>query len=128
MLVNNDADVPDAGTLASRVACLLLSGSAEPRHAILTTLQQAVLVGRYQLAPGDIRVISERNGVLQVQRNDNPPLPLATISSTELTLVDSEGAFLLSFEIGDDGRAARMRAPLRCEPVDVATRIAVPSD
>lgn len=123
VLVNNDSDAPDAGVVARRLARFLLTGSPDLRHQALTAEQRAALVGRYEIAPGDVREISDRNGVLHVQRNDRAARPLAALSTTELTQVDGDGAFVLSFELGTDGRAARIRSALRCEPVDAATRI-----
>lgn len=123
VLVNNDADAPNPGVIARRLARFLLTGSPEVRFQALTAAQRAALVGRYAIAPGDVLVISERGGALDVQRNDRPVRSLFALSPTELTLADGNGEFVLRFELGAAGRAGKVRSSLRCEPVDVATRV-----
>lgn len=123
VLVNNDADAPNPGVVARRLARFLLTGSPEVRFQTLTAAQRAALVGRYVIAPGDVREISTRGDVLHVQRNDRPARPLSALSPTELTLADGDGEFVLRFELSSADRAIKVRSALRCEPVDTATRI-----
>jgi D-alanyl-D-alanine carboxypeptidase len=123
VLVNSDADSPDAGALARRLARFVLTGSQVPRYETLAPEQRTALTGRYGLGSGEKLDIFERNGVLSLRRGDRPARPLAALSPTELTLADSEGAFLLSFELGPGGRAVKVHISQRCEPVDMGTRV-----
>lgn len=116
VLVNNDADKPDAGKLARRLARLVLTGDPDPHFTSLTPAQMAALEGWYEIAPGDVRRIFQRDGALYSKRNDADPLALVALGPTELTLAGGDEALRFTFEMGGDGRAESVRTSLRCEP------------
>jgi hypothetical protein len=125
VLLNNDGDAPNPGVVARRAARFLSSGSPDPRFQELTPDQRAALVGTYRVAPGNALEIVDRGGVLHMRRNEGAFRPLSALSPTELTLLNTDGEFILHFDLGDDARATRVRSSLRCEPVDAAPRIDV---
>lgn len=123
VLVNNQSDVPDAGGLACRIARYLATGQPTPPAHTLTAAERRRLVGRYQIAPGDVREIAENGEGLFSRRNGQAPTRLTALSPTALTLDSSEGDYALHVTLGTDGRASRMDATLGCEPVDVGHRL-----
>lgn len=127
VLTNNDADAPDAGWLARRLARRLLTGSTELSPYTLTDAERAALVGRYEIRAGDVRTIFAREETLHSQRNDGPARPLMALSPTELSPASADGALVMKFELGVDGRVARMRTMQRCEPIDSAQRLPDPA-
>jgi CubicO group peptidase (beta-lactamase class C family) len=122
-LANNDGDVPDPGALARRIARFLITGAPELPRLRLDAAQRAALAGRYQIAPGDVRVVSDRDGIMHMQRNDGPARPLAALSPAELALDDGDGAVVYTFEWGANNRARAIRTTLRCELRDTALRV-----
>lgn len=124
VLANNDADMPDPGSLARRIARLLLTDSAEPQYHALTSGERAVLAGTYEISPGgDVREILDIDGVLHVRRGGGQARPLTALSPTELTRPDGDESLVFAFELGPDGIATAIRVHRRCEPIDVAVRI-----
>lgn len=126
VLVNNDGDAPDAGGLARRIARFVSSGRALPSYVSLTPSQRRVLIGRYLIAAGDVREILERDGKLFSKRNGGSEQRLEALTPTTLTLAASEGAFVMTFEVGSAEQAMKIHTTLSCEPVDIATRVAAP--
>ncbi len=116
VLVNNDQDNPDAGFIARRIARLILTGSSEIKSHTLTSAQRAALVGNYRINRNDNLLISEKAGSLYSQRNSRPPKTLVALSPTELAFADSDATYVHRFEMGADGRAAKVRSSLFCEP------------
>lgn len=123
VLVNNDADAPDPGVVARRLARFILTRSPKPTNQWLSVEQRAALVGRYEFASGTASVIAEQNGILFEERTGRPATPLEALSPTELTFAGSEGDLVLHFELGPDGRATKVRSSLRCEPIDTGVRV-----
>ena len=125
VLVNNDADRPDAGAVARRAARLLLTGSASPPAHALSPAESARLVGRYRIDDGNVRRIFEQDGRLHSQRNDDPPRPLHPLSPQVFAWDDRDGAYALVFDLAPDGRspATSVSATLRCSrPGETAVR------
>ncbi|MGQ0642404.1 MAG: serine hydrolase domain-containing protein [Gemmatimonadaceae bacterium] len=123
VLVNNQSDVPDAGQLARRIARFLVTGAAQPPQHQLTERERVSLSGRYEIRPGDVRLIFDSAGRMFSRRNHREPVPLVALSATSLTLEASEGDYLMTFELGPHGQATHMDVKLGCEPVDAANRI-----
>ena len=123
VLVNNQSDVPDAGRLARRIARFLITGSSQPPTYALGADERRRLVGRYQIGPRDVREITDSGGAVFARRNQRRPVRLVAQGPTVLTLESSEGDYLLTFSLGRDGKAERVRASLGCEPVDMAVRM-----
>jgi CubicO group peptidase (beta-lactamase class C family) len=122
VLVNQDADRPDAGATARRLARLIFTGDPLPRYVQLPPPARAALTGLYEIGPGATRTIFEQGDTLFSRREQGAPQALAALSETELTLHESEGAVTFSFEPGPNGHAAVVRAALRCEPINVGRR------
>ena len=128
VLVNNDADRPDAGAVARRAARLLLTGSASPPVHALSATESARLAGQYRIDADNVRRIFERDGRLYSQRNDDPPRPLYPLSPQVLAWDDQDGAYALVFDLAPDGRspASAVKATLRCSrPGETAVRSGV---
>lgn len=128
VLVNNDADRPDAGMVARRAARLLLTGSASPPLHALSPDERARLVGLYRIDADNVRRIFDQDGRLYSQRNDDPPRPLYPLSPHVLAWDDRDGAYALVFDLAADGRApaTAVNATLRCSrPGEAATRLPI---
>lgn len=121
VLLNNDTD-PDAGRLARASARLLLTGAPAPAVAPLDARRRAALAGRYRTGGGARLEFVDRDAALELLRGDRTPQPLVALSPLELTTADGDDALVYRFELGADGRAARVRWSLRCEPVGSAER------
>jgi CubicO group peptidase (beta-lactamase class C family) len=122
VLANNDADVPDAGALARKLGRFLITGVPEVQHRTLTSQQLEALIGKYEISPDNIRVITDQNGILHLQRNNDAPRPLHPVTETVFTFAEGDDGLVFRFELGKDGQAKKLRAASRCEPVYTATR------
>jgi CubicO group peptidase (beta-lactamase class C family) len=123
VLVNNDADRPDAGALARRLARAALTGSPDIAPMVLGLPQRIALVGRYDFGGGLVRAVSERGGQLHVQTGDGPARPLVPIERWRFTPADGDEGLLYTFEPGPAGTAQRLHLSLRCEPLGTGTRL-----
>lgn len=121
VLLNTDAG-PGADAIARRAARVYLSGSPAPRTRPLSLSERAAIVGTYRIGPDDTRTIYEQGGALFARRNDSAPVELAALSPTALTPAGRDATLVFDFEIGPDGRAARVWSLLRCEPLGSAVR------
>jgi CubicO group peptidase (beta-lactamase class C family) len=122
VLVNQDADRPDAGALARRIGRTLTSGRPLPRYRSLTRAERRALVGTYEVATDDVRTIVEENGRLFYRRDGATLVPLEPLSATRLTPATSEGAITWDFDLRPDGGVRTLRAFLSCEPMWSARR------
>lgn len=123
VLVNNQSDIPDAGRLARRIARYLATGQPVPRAHALTAAERRSLVGRYQIASGEVREIVDSAGDLFSRRRGHAPTRLTALTPTALTTESSEGDYMLHFTLGADGNAARLETRRGCEPIDVGLRL-----
>lgn len=120
ILVNNDADSPDAGALARRIGRLVVTGSADIRPYPLASEDRLAMMGRYTTSADDVREIRDDNGVLSEVRR-GVRRPLVPLGPTQLSWVEGEESVVLSFE-APGGPSRRYRSSLRREPMDVASR------
>lgn len=123
VLVNNDADAPDAGQLARRITRVMLGQPPVPAYIELSDVQRRLLVGRYALAADDIREIVDSAGMLFSRRNRGTSFRLQALAPLELTLEESEGAYVMRFDMDRSGAITQLRTLLSCEPRDVARRL-----
>lgn len=121
VLVNNDADVPDAGGTARRLGRLTVTGAAELQPRTLTARERAALTGRYTSSKGDVREIVDDDGVLAELRA-GVRRPLVALSPTQLAWAESEEGVVLTFDTNGSNPSAKYLSALRCEPMDVAAR------
>lgn len=124
VLANQDSGRPEPSYLARRIARLLLTGNPELRTADVPAERLSALVGTYRTSAGDLRTITQRDGILYSQRNDRPPIALVPLSEQSFAFPDSDGTHHLVFESGHDGRARRVITQLGCEPREAAERVA----
>lgn len=80
------------------------------------------MTGVYCILSGATSEVFEQGGTLYFRRGTGPSKPLAALSSTTLTVADSEGAYVLDFKASENGRGATLRVTARCELVETATR------
>jgi D-alanyl-D-alanine carboxypeptidase len=123
VLANQDSGRPEPSYLARRIARLLLTGNPELRTARIAPERLVQLVGTYRTPDGDLRRISQRDGVLYTQRNDRPEIALVPLSDDAFAFPDSDGTHYLEFASGTDGRIERVVTKLVCEPREVAERL-----
>jgi CubicO group peptidase (beta-lactamase class C family) len=120
---NNSSDAPDAGVVARKLARAVLTGSPDAPRPPLSQAARQALVGTYRIAPDHTRRVFEREGDIYIQRDGFDAVRYVALSDTELTPAVDDGAYVLRFEIGRDGKASSVRASLRCEPGYVGTRV-----
>ncbi len=122
VLVNNDADAPDAGGTARRLGRLIVTGSADITPHSLTAEQRLTLVGRYRTPAGEIHEVRDESGVLSEARRGGVGRPLVALSPARLAWAEGEEGVVLTFDPATNGQSPKYRASLRCEPIDVASR------
>lgn len=123
VLANQDSGRPEPSYLARRIARLLMTGDPEPRTADVAARRLARLAGSYRAPGGELRRISERDGVLYSQRGDHPGIALVPLSADSFAFPDSDGTHYLEFVAGADGQVDRVVTKLTCEPREVALRL-----
>ncbi len=120
VLVNNDADAPDAGALARRIARLVATGTADIAPHSLSRDERLAMLGHYATSATDVREIRDDDGVLSEVRR-GVRRPLVALGPNQLAWVEGEESVVLSFD-ASGGPSHRYRSALRCEPMDVASR------
>lgn len=122
VLVNNDADAPDAGATARRLGRLVAAGTADVVPIALTARDRQFLVGRYVTDRGDVREIHDEGGTL-IDVSDGVRRPLVALTPTRLAWVEGEESMVLTFDARGREQAQTLRPALRCEPRDIAHRV-----
>lgn len=121
VLVNNDGDVPDAGSTARRLARQMLTGSPDVALATLSAAERASLLGRYVTRAGEVREVSVAGDVL-VETVGSDRYELIPLSPSRLTRRDGNESVVLDFELDASARAQLLRPSRRCEPWPPAAR------
>lgn len=122
VLVNNDADAPDAGATARRLGRLVAAGTADVESIALSPRDRQFLVGRYVTGSGDVREILDEGGTL-IDVSHGVRRPLVALSPTRLAWVEGEESMVLTFDEPGREQAQTLRPSLRCEPRDIARRV-----
>lgn len=123
VLANQDSGRPEPSYLARRIARLLMTGNPEMRAVEVPAESLKPLVGTYRTPEGDLRMITQRDGVLYSQRNDRPAIALVPLSAQAFAFPDTDGTHHLVFKPGPDGKIDRVVTQLVCEPGEVAERV-----
>lgn len=122
VLTNNDAAEPDPSSIALGLARLALTGSAHAPIRRLNAVEQAKIAGEYKIKTGGELKITSRDGELYGRRGASRERKLAALSPAEFLWEPPSEAVRLTVEYAGDGRAERVSATLRCEPMYTARR------
>jgi CubicO group peptidase (beta-lactamase class C family) len=99
--VLTNAEFLDPTNLSLRLAAIAAGKPYAP--AVAASEKDTVWLGRYVLADGDVRVLSQVNGALQLQREGDEPIAVSPHADGRYYL--DGGLDCLSFAMADDGRA-----------------------
>jgi D-alanyl-D-alanine carboxypeptidase len=107
VLTNSDAPPRNPQDMAVRIAAEVIGDPVRDPAAIAVPIEVLdTYVGRYQIAPGDVRTITLEGTRLSSQRNGGQKSELIAIGAGVFTFIESFQR--LSFEQDDSGRVVRV--------------------
>jgi len=123
VLVNTDDSDPEASYVARRALRLLLTGSPFVPTVELERAQCQRLVGEYVTAQGSQLSVLKSGDALALRFGDDEAIPLVALGPTRLAVADSDGTWVVDFEVPPGAPAHALRTSLSGEPRLQATRV-----